>query len=104
MTRRTSATKNPSSSDATEEQTAWTAVYTTNSSREDIVRFMYVLFWSAVNLLLIAALFMVTWNYALPRLIESADINYKRADSFTDINYATALVTVLLLSFMIRNR
>jgi len=45
---------------------------------------------------IVSAIFMATWNYAVPRLAESADSTYDKATRFRDINYPTSMVAVIL--------
>ena len=49
---------------------------------------------------IVSAILMVTWNYAVPRIIESADPTYKRKTDFDGINYPTSMVFLLLLGIL----
>lgn len=52
---------------------------------------------------IISAFLMLTWNYAVPRLLESADTTYNRHLRFRDIEYPTAMVVCLLFFILLRN-
>jgi hypothetical protein len=51
---------------------------------------------------IISAFLMLTWNYAVPRLLESADRTYDRHLRFRDIEYPTAMVVCLLFFILFR--
>lgn len=48
----------------------------------------------------VSAIFMATWNYAVPRLAESADKTYDRQVRFGEIEYPTAMVAVILAGLL----
>lgn len=48
----------------------------------------------------ISALFMVTWNYTLPRLVHSVVGDVYNIDEAPGIEYWTAVVTLILIGFM----
>lgn len=52
----------------------------------------------AILFLISSAIFMGSWNYVVPRLAASADSTYDRGTRFTDIDYPTAMVAVILIS------
>lgn len=47
-----------------------------------------------------AALLMWTWNYTVPRLAASVDIAYVRETTFTNLDYITAVVFLILLAIL----
>ena len=47
----------------------------------------------------VSALFMVTWNYAIPRLVYSVDREYD-VDSAPGLEYWAAVVTLVVIGFM----
>lgn len=47
----------------------------------------------------VSALFMITWNYTLPRLVRSVDSLYVVEDA-PGMEYWTAVLTLILIGFM----
>lgn len=54
----------------------------------------------AAFVFLAAAIFMILWNHAIPRLADSADAAYDMDSDFTDIDYWTSLTAVILLGMI----
>jgi ABC-type spermidine/putrescine transport system permease subunit I len=54
---------------------------------------LLVLFFLTAGFFVISAVLMGTWNYTIPRLITSVE----GSNTYTDINYTTAMVFTILL-------
>lgn len=52
----------------------------------------------AAVIAVVSSFVMLSWNYAIPRLAHSVDSKYDKT-TFTNIDYATALVTTLIAVF-----
>jgi cell division protein FtsX len=48
---------------------------------------------------IVAAILMVTWNYTIPRLVESVDSEYKTS-MYTNIEYPVAIVFTILIGIL----
>lgn len=58
-----------------------------------------LLFFMAAAFFVVAALLMVTWNYALPRIVRSIDNTYERS-TYTNIDYTVAMAFTILLGLI----
>ncbi len=55
------------------------------------------LVYFAIVYLVIAAIFMATWNFTVPRLLKSVQKEYR---GFVKIDFATALVALIFLNLL----
>jgi hypothetical protein len=58
---------------------------------------MFVAFIIPAFFFVYAAILMVTWNYSVPRIVESVDTDFTRSTDFKDMDYVQAMVVSVLI-------
>ena len=60
---------------------------------------MMIILVAIIAFFIVAAIFMATWNFTMPRLVESVSPGYDRK-KFRNISYPTSMVAIIFLGLV----